>query len=187
MNDIEKLERLTQRERLGELVLRFSYVKLKDLYVLMQEHKESGIPFGEFLINKNIITHSELRKMLDFQKNQDIIIDKCLENLGLMTNDKKWEILTRIEKLGEILIKNKILSLGNLYTAIQEQETTKSEQLLGDILVENNYISKDDLKNALDIQKNQALKVMNIVDELTKVTQLPIKSRIKHLNLMGVF
>ena len=187
MNDIEKLERLTKRERLGELLLRFSYLNIDELLTIITEHQNSLVPLGEFLLEKNIINHLDLRKLLDFQKNQDLVIDKCLGSMGLMTNDKKWEILTRIDKVGEILIRNGVLKLKDLYSAIEIQEKTSPEKLLGDILFENFFLTKNDLRDALETQKQQAVKIMSIVDEITKVTQLPIKSKIKHINLMGVF
>ena len=105
-NNIEKLERLTRRERLGELLVRSQKLTLTSLLDLMEEHRKSNdVPFGEFLVDKSYITRRNLIEFLNLQKIQDNTIDRCLEELGFMTSEKKWEILTRTDKLGEILVR----------------------------------------------------------------------------------
>src|SRR5687767_12481673 len=95
-NNIEKLERLTRRERLGELLVRDRLLKIDKLVELMEEHRKSSlIPFGEFLVEKSLLSRQDLIEFLNRQKVQDRIIDNCLQDLGFMTNQKKWETITR--------------------------------------------------------------------------------------------
>lgn len=184
IKDTEKLERLTKRERIGELLVRFLYVKLNELIDLMTEYKDKKAPFGEFLLEKKVISYAQLKKVLDFQKNQDSVIDGCLDSLGLMTNSKKWDILTRLDKVGEILVRERVISLSDLITCMEEQEKNAPEKLLGDILVEKCIVTKKELKKALEIQKNTAMKVMSCVEEITNLSQLQIKFKINHTNLL---
>lgn len=182
--DTEKLERLTKRERIGELLVRFSYIKINDLVDLMKEYNSKNSPFGEFLLEKNIINYTQLKKVLDFQKSQDSVIDDCLDSLGLMTNSKKWDILTRLDKVGELLVRERVISLTDLISCMEEQATTSQEKLLGDIMLEKGFVLKEDLKRALEEQKNTAMKVMSCVEEITNFSQLQIKFKINHMNLL---
>src|SRR5690606_40219823 len=60
-NDRDKLERLTQKERLGELLLRQRLLKLQNLVELMQEYQaDRNCPLGEFLIRKKLLTNQKL-------------------------------------------------------------------------------------------------------------------------------
>lgn len=184
IKDTEKLERLTKRERIGELLVRFSYVKINDLIDLMSDYNSKNSPFGEFLLEKKIINYTQLKTVLDFQKAQDSVIDDCLESLGLMTNSNKWDILTRLDKVGEILVRDRVISLSDLISCMEEQATNSQDKLLGDIMLEKGFVVKEDLKKALESQKNTAMKVMSYVDEITNFSQLQIKFKINHMNLL---
>ncbi|MFN4150418.1 MAG: hypothetical protein ACK4IX_05700 [Candidatus Sericytochromatia bacterium] len=183
-NNIEKLERLTKRERLGELLVRNRIVTISKLVELMDEHKNCpiSIPFGEFLVEKEIINRRTLIDYLNLQKQQDNIIDKCLDELGLMTNEKKWELLTRPDKVGEILVKVSNLKLGDLVKALEQQENVSPEMLLGEILLENKYITEEQLKVSLELQKSQNSTLMKIIQEITNVSQMPIKVKVRYMN-----
>jgi hypothetical protein len=182
-NNIEKLDRLTRRERLGELLIRFRLLNLSKLLDLMAEHrKDASCPFGEFLVHKSIITMQNLIEMLNFQKTQDRVVDSCLQSLGLMTNKQKWENITRHDKLGEILIRQGKLNLLQLMEAIEEQEKNRPEQLLGEVLVEKGLITRPDLRNAMEDQQVQIQTLMKTIQELTNVSQLPIGVKIRHMN-----
>lgn len=182
-SNIEKLERLTRRERLGELLVRMRLLKLSELVDLMEKHKsiDSGSPFGEFLIENDHISRKNLMDLLNFQKLQDRIIDHCLKELGLMTNEKKWEILTRHEKIGEVLLKTKGINLSQLIEAMEEQDHSP-EKLLGEILVEKKFIDNNQLRKAMGFQQNQVKVIMNTIQELMNVSQLPITVKVRHMN-----
>lgn len=188
-NNIEKLERLTRRERLGELLVRSQKLKLTSLLDLMEEHrKSSDVPFGEFLVDKSFITRRNLIEFLNLQKIQDNTIDKCLEELGFMTSEKKWEILTRTDKLGEILVRQGQLKLQQLVSCLEQQETDSPEMLLGEIIVEKNFLDEETIKNALDKQKKENETILKTIDEITNISQVPIRIKIRYMNsLFGLF
>lgn len=180
---INKLDRLTRRERLGELIVRTRILSLSKLAELMEIHKkEATCPFGEFLVEKEFITRSKLIELLNLQKNQDRVIDKCLKELGYMTNQQKWENLTRHDKLGEILIRQKKINLAQLIDVINTQENKSPEKLLGEIFVETGYINRQDLKIAIDTQQKQIQTLLKTIQELTNISQLPINIKIRHMN-----
>ncbi len=184
-NNIEKLDRLTRRERLGELLIRFRLLNLAKLLDLMAEHrKDASCPFGEFLVQNSVITMQNLIELLNFQKTQDRVVDSCLEALGLMTNKQKWENITRHSKLGEVLVRQGKITLTQLMEAIEEQESTRPEKLLGDVLIQKGWINKLVLKNAIDEQQIQIQTLMKTIQELTNISQLPIAVKLRHMNTM---
>jgi hypothetical protein len=184
-NNIEKLERLTTRERLGELLVRCGVVSFSKLLDLMTEHRQSTyVPFGEFLVDKSYISRQNLIDFLNMQKNQDRVIDSCLQELGLMTNEKKWEKLIRHDKIGELLIRQGKINLSQLIEAIHEQENVSPEMLLGDILVEKAFITPSEFKIALETQQKQIQVISKSIQELTNVTQLPIRVKLRSINTL---
>ena len=184
-NNIEILERLTTRERLGELLVRCRVLTLSKLVELMTEHRQSAYaPFGEFLVDKSYITRQNLIEFLNLQKTQDRVIDNCLKDLGYMTNEKKWEKLIRHDKIGELLIRQGKINLSKLMDSIAEQENNSPEKLIGDIMMEKGYITNSEFKNALETQQIQIKIIMKTIQELTNVTQLPIRVKIRHINTM---
>lgn len=188
-NNIEKLERLTRRERLGELLVRSQKLTLTSLLDLMEEHRKSNdVPFGEFLVDKSYITRRNLIELLNLQKIQDNTIDRCLEELGFMTSEKKWEILTRTDKLGEILVRQGQLKLQQLVSCLEQQETDSPEMLLGEIIVEKNFLNEETIKFALDKQKKENETILKTIDEITNISQVPIRIKIRYMNsLFGLF
>jgi hypothetical protein len=184
-NNIEILERLTARERLGELLVRWRVLSFSKLLELMTEHRKAAhAPFGEFLVDKSYITRQNLIDFLDMQKNQDRVIDGCLEELGFMTNEKKWEKLIRHDKIGELLIRQGKINLTQLIDSIHEQEDISPEKLLGDIMVEKSYITNADFKHALETQQKQIQVISKTIQELTNVTQLPIRVKLRSINTL---
>ncbi len=184
-DNISKLERLTKRERLGELLIRSKILNLEELVKLMSEHKYAlHGPFGEYLIENDYLSRKRLLELLNLQKIQDKVIDSCLEDLGLMTNQKKWEVLTRHEKIGELLVKFCGLPFSQLIDCIEVQENTRPERLLGDILIEKGVVSDSQIKKALEIQQTQQNTISKTINELVGTTQLPITVKIRRLNAM---
>lgn len=183
-NDISKLERLTQRERLGELLIRHKILSIDKLVELMNEYKvDTHGAFGEFLVDNNYINRKQLLDLLNSQKTQDKVIDSCLKKLGFMTNSQKWEVLTRTEKIGELLIKFFNVKFADLIKCIEQQENTRPERLLGDIIVERGFITNTQLDTALDLQRLQHNTIDKTINELRGATQLPINVKVRLNNL----
>jgi len=81
-----------------------------------------------------------------------------------LTDEEKWERLTRVEKLGEVLLKLGKLNLHQLEELIAEQG--KSEAPLGELILSKGLMSRQELLGALDLQHktDQA-----IIDSLTEM------------------
>lgn len=67
------------------------------------------------------------------------------------TDEQKWSYLVRHERIGELLVRQGKLTLGQLEEVLTEQE--KSKKHLGEIIVERNMLSLDEILQALDKQK----------------------------------
>jgi hypothetical protein len=81
-----------------------------------------------------------------------------------LTDEEKWDILTRPEKLGEILLKQGKLTLAQLEDLIAQQE--KSGMPLGELILSRGIMSRADLLIALDWQHKTD---QVIIDSLTEM------------------
>ncbi len=83
-----------------------------------------------------------------------------------ITDEEKWEIITRPEKLGEILLKQGKLTLAQLEDLISQQET--SGMPLGELILAKGIMSRADLLVALDwLHRTDQV----IIDSLTEIIQ----------------
>jgi len=179
-NDIEKLERLTRRERLGELLIRYRLITISKLLDLMEEYKtKNSVPLGEFLVERGLINRKVLGELLSLQKSQDKVINNCLKELGFMTDEEKWSRLTKHEKLGELLIRDKKIKLADLIRLMEQQEHIRPERLLGELVVKEGLLSNQELDKILAIQQKQIQTIIKTVKELTNIAQLPINVKIR--------
>ncbi len=93
------------------------------------------------------------------------------ENKDLNLSDEdKWDILTRPERLGEILLKHGKLTVSQLEEIIKDQET--SGRPLGELILARGLMSRSELLTALDWQ-HKADRV--IIDALTELINSPKK------------
>jgi hypothetical protein len=94
------------------------------------------------------------------------------QDFGLqgLSEEEKWDILTRPEKLGEILLKHGKINVNQLEDLIKEQET--SGKPLGELILSKGLMSRTELLTALDWQ-HKADKV--IIDSLTELINKPKK------------
>jgi hypothetical protein len=81
-----------------------------------------------------------------------------------LSDEDKWDILTRPEKLGEILLKQGKLTLVQLEELIAQQET--SGMPLGELILTKGIMSRPDVLTALDWQHRQD---QVIIDSLTEM------------------
>lgn len=154
-NENEKWEKLTRVDKLGELLVRFNVLKLSQLTDLLEEQRrDPSIKLGDIAISKGLITKDDLLRYLDIQINEGKVVDESLKELGLMTNDEKWERLSQHERLGEVLIKKRVLRLSQLTEAIEKQARTPGKHL-GELLIEEGIISNFELEEALEWQEKQ--------------------------------
>lgn len=159
-------ENLTRVEKLGELLVRFNALKLSQLTDLIDEQRTNpDLKLGELAIQKGFITKDQLVKFLDLQIKEGKVVDESLKELGVMTNDEKWERLSQHERLGEVLIKRNIIKLSQLTDAMDELSVHPGKHL-GQLLIEKGLLDESELKQALNWQeqKNEALK--EIINEV---------------------
>lgn len=166
MTSTSNLESLTRIEKLGELLVRFNALKLSQLTLLIEEQRNNpDLKLGELAIQKGFITKEQLVKFLDYQIKEGKVVDESLKELGVMTNDEKWDRLSQHERLGELLIKRNIIKLSQLTDSMDELIHHPGKHL-GQLLVEKGLIDESELKEVLKWQeeKNEALK--EIVNEV---------------------
>jgi hypothetical protein len=74
-----------------------------------------------------------------------------MESKEAWTDEQKWSYLVRHERLGELLVRQGKLTLGQLETVLNAQEG--SQKHLGEIIVEHKILTLDEIVAALDKQK----------------------------------
>ncbi len=90
--------------------------------------------------------------------------------MTFITNETdKWEKLTRVEKLGELLVKFNVLKLSQLTELIDEQRKDPSKKL-GELAVEKGLVTKEALMKYLEIQIQEGKVVDNSLKELGQMT-----------------
>src|SRR5271154_1431346 len=82
----------------------------------------------------------------------------------LLSDEEKWDIITRPEKLGEILLKQGKLTLAQLEDLIKQQEA--SGMPLGELILSKGIMSRMDILAALDWQHRTD---QVIIDSLTEL------------------
>ncbi len=80
LSDEEKWELLTRPEKLGEILLRQGKLSLVQLEELIAQQEKSGMPLGEMILSKGIMSRTDLLAALDWQHRSDqVIIDSLTE------------------------------------------------------------------------------------------------------------
>jgi hypothetical protein len=82
MNNEEKWERLSQHERLGEILVKKNILKLNQLSEAMDEQSANpGKHLGDLLIEKGLITQDELVEALKWQEKQNLVVKDALKEV----------------------------------------------------------------------------------------------------------
>jgi hypothetical protein len=92
--------------------------------------------------------------------NGEHAIDLCSSFLEKKANSQQFAKLT---KLGNILVKNKVITLQDLKIALKKQEK-HPEMKLGNILIEMGACTKFEIENCIESQ-NQLREDLNKIDE----------------------
>lgn len=88
LDDEQKWDILTRPEKLGEILLKHGKINLKQLEDLINEREKSGIPFGELILSKGIMTREDLMEALDLQHRSDqVIIESLTEMVSKQTRE----------------------------------------------------------------------------------------------------
>jgi len=165
--DLENWDKLTRIERLGEMLVRLQVLKLSQLTALMQEQEDTGKRIGELAVDKGLISQDELVEYLIRQIRESQVVDESLRELGLMTEEEKWERVSQHERLGELLVKRQAIKLSQLVTAIEAQSHAP-EKHLGQVLLEQGLIRQEDLDEVLELQQQQNQTLKSTIEEVQK-------------------
>jgi hypothetical protein len=80
LSDEEKWDILTRPEKLGEILLKQGKLTLSQLEDLIKQQEHSGMPLGELILTKGIMSRGDLLTALDWQhKTDQVIIDSLTE------------------------------------------------------------------------------------------------------------
>lgn len=82
MNNDEKWERLSQHERLGEILVKKNILKLSQLIEVMDlQTSNPGKHLGNLLIEKGLITENELDEALAWQEKQNAVVRDVMKEV----------------------------------------------------------------------------------------------------------
>ncbi len=80
LSDEEKWDILTRPEKLGEILLKQGKLTLAQLEDIIKQQENSGVPLGELILTKGIMSRTDLLTALDWQhKTDQVIIDSLTE------------------------------------------------------------------------------------------------------------
>lgn len=104
---------------------------------------------GEILIEGEIVTKEQLKKALEIQRKEKRLLGEILVDLGYIAKEKLDLALVRQfgSRLGEILVRNKMINFEQLHKALERQRDVNSP--LGEILIALGYISEESLLKSL--------------------------------------
>ena len=86
LTDEEKWDILTRPEKLGEILLKQGKLTLVQLEELIIQQDKSGMPLGELILSKGIMSRSDVLSALDWQHRTDQVI---IDSLTEMINQQK--------------------------------------------------------------------------------------------------
>ena len=102
----------------------------------------------------------------------------------MTSSSQKWDGLTRVEKLGEILVKFNALKLSQLTDLIEEQRKNP-EIKLGELAVIKGFITRAELDMYLEIQKKEGEVVDDSLKELGIMTDQEKWGRLSQNERLG--
>lgn len=125
---------------------------------------------GQILTNGKFISHDELQDALDRQRRTNELLGEILVDMGVL-DAKDLEIILSIQDisspkdavgmaagirrlLGELLLRGRLITLGQLEFALREQGRTGEK--LGEIFVRIGLLSKSELNTLLTFQRTQS-------------------------------
>ncbi|MGD9247455.1 MAG: ATPase, T2SS/T4P/T4SS family, partial [Desulfobacteraceae bacterium] len=149
----EALEQKSPHERLGQSLVRRGVITQSQLEALLQQQKNS-VRIGELANNLGLIDEADLDKAIRI-KSGHRTIGEILCDLKRVTIDDLNYILPKYDKklkLGDILIKQGLISERQYQKAIQNQHQTRRK--LGHCLLDQGAITADQLYMALSRQFN---------------------------------
>jgi CheY-specific phosphatase CheX len=137
--------------------------------------------FGQFLIEKGVITRKQLLEAVEFQKNVNIKLGTLAIDKGLMNHSQVQEIIELQKRhnkyFGELSIEKGFLNKKQLEDLLNHQ---KSDRVyLGEALVEKGFLTLKELEDNLkEYSETQEKNMEIIMDSLKNI------ENVRHLNIM---
>jgi general secretion pathway protein E len=91
LSDEDKWDILTRPEKLGEILLKQGKLTLAQLEELILQQEKSGMPLGELVLSKGIMSRADVLTALDWQHRTDQVI---IDSLTEMINQQKKQTNT---------------------------------------------------------------------------------------------
>jgi len=118
-----------------------------------------------------LIAHQQKTGILDLDRREEQIQIVFEDGFVIMAEPK---VKRKGEKLGELLLRSKLISEQDLEEALEVQKETL--QKLGDILIERGVLNKDGLRKVLRLQTEEVLfRVLQWEDGLYEFHQMPVR------------
>lgn len=118
-----------------------------------------------------LIAHQQKTGILDLDRRGEQIQIVFEDGFVIMAEPK---VKRKGEKLGELLLKSKLITDSDLEEALEIQKETL--QKLGDILIERGVLNKDGLRKVLRLQTEEVLfRVLQWEDGLYEFHQMPVR------------
>src|SRR5262245_30249227 len=110
---------------------------------------------GDILIHEGLATHEDIQKALRLQSGSRIYrpLGHILVAQNVMSRRQLLSVLERYQrhsKIGEILVKTKVISSEQLETALAEQRRLR--QSFGEVVVRLKYVTEEQVRRALCLQ-----------------------------------
>jgi hypothetical protein len=132
--------RITKR-RLGRILFDGGFITARELETALSKQKDTNDQIGEILVGMGALDRRELSAVLSIQKDLASYNDAVKVAAGVRM------------LLGELLVKAKRITAGELYLALREQKSTGEK--LGEILVRSGLLLENELKTVLAFQRSQ--------------------------------
>jgi len=110
---------------------------------------------GDLLVTEGLATHAQVQKALRVQSQSKtyMLLGHILVAQKVVTRSQLLSVLERYRrrsKLGELLVKSKTLTPGQLETALAEQRHWK--QTLGEVVIRLKFVTEEQMRRALCLQ-----------------------------------
>ena len=137
-----------ERIPLGEWLVHLQKLDRRGLGEALREQETGGRKLGEILVDKGLLTPTELEQILTLQ-------DDPAGKAPLVVSPK----------LGDLLLASERITREQLEEALREQKV--STRLIGDVLVEMGFVSARDIESALRLQDSlQFTSRQRLLDQL---------------------
>lgn len=83
MDEQEKVKRLIQQERIGELLVGAKKINLNQLMEAMEEQERRRTTIGHILVEKGFVKEDDLETILEQQERIKEVVESSIKELGL--------------------------------------------------------------------------------------------------------